>query len=186
MNKATTIDQELKQYIELLKEGKEGQKGCAGENLYNLRNRYRFDAQTSYSDAHKALEKIYDIQVTSDVFLNPVPDSYEYVDGKKYGVVVDAPEFKIGDEAWSPTLGCAVFVDEENIDHANEECWAIISCEEAEEPQPKEFEIEVCRTSYAHRTIKVKALDYTEACDLAIEEAGNYEYSENNAEYSAE
>ena len=163
MNKATTIDQELKQYIELLKEGKEGQKGCAGENLYNLRNRYRFDMKTSYSDAHKALEKIYDIQVTSDVLLNPKAERFEEFDGHTYGVVLDCKAFKIGDEVWNPLSGCPVGVHEDNIDYANEEYWQIVSCEVTpKKPQPKEFEIEVCRTSYAHRTIKVKALDYTE------------------------
>jgi len=69
MNKATTIDQELKQYLENIEKG---QAENTAENLYNLRNRYGFDIKTSYSDAHECLKQIYDIQVQSDEILNPM------------------------------------------------------------------------------------------------------------------
>ena len=49
--------------------------------------------------------------------------------------------------------------------------------------EPQEFKIEVCRIGYGYRTIKVKAFDQTEAEQLALEEAGNYEFSEKDAEY---
>jgi len=57
--------------------------------------------------------------------------------------------------------------------------------EALEEEELKEFQIEVCRTSYAHRTITVKAYSLSEAEMLAIDEAGSYEFSESDAEYSA-
>ena len=181
MNKATTIDQELKQYLDNIKKGEAEN---TAENLYNLRNRYNFDIKTSYSDAHKALEKIYEIQVTSDVFLNPKAELFEEFDGHSYGIVLDCEAFKIGEEVWNPLSGCPVDVHEDNIDHANEEYWRIVSCEVI--PQPKDFQIQVCRTSYAYRTINLKALNHKEACDLAIEEAGNCEFGSGEAEYSAE
>jgi adenosyl cobinamide kinase/adenosyl cobinamide phosphate guanylyltransferase len=47
----------------------------------------------------------------------------------------------------------------------------------------KSFDIEVCRISYAYRTIKVTAETIDEAKELALDEAGNYLYNEKTAEY---
>lgn len=184
MNKATTIDQELKQYLENIEKG---QAENTAENLYNLRNRYGFDIKTSYSDAHECLKQIYDIQVQSDEILNPKAERFETFDGHVYGVKLDCKAFKIGDEVWNPLSGCPMIVHEDNIDFANEEYWEIVSIEEEPElPVAREWSIEVCRTAYAHRTIKVKALTYEDACELACDEAGGFEFSESDAEYSAQ
>jgi hypothetical protein len=169
MNKATTIDQELKQYLENIEKG---QAENTAENLYNLRNRYGFDIKTSYSDAHECLKKIYDIQVQSDEILNPIIISFEE-DGVLYHLDQDAI-MKIGDEAYSPISGAIVVIDEENVYFANEEYYRV---HKKENLVLKEFDVEICRTAYAHRTIKVKALTFEEACDAALEVAGNYEYS---------
>lgn len=47
-----------------------------------------------------------------------------------------------------------------------------------------EFKVSVCRTSYAHKTITVKAKNRKEAEALAIDEAGGHEFSESDADYS--
>jgi len=48
---------------------------------------------------------------------------------------------------------------------------------------PTEYEVQVCRTSYAIRTIKVMAHSKEEAESLALEEAGDHIYSEHDATY---
>lgn len=48
----------------------------------------------------------------------------------------------------------------------------------------KSYDIEVCRISYAHRTITVKAASLEEAQNLALEEAGDFEFSESEVDYS--
>lgn len=63
----------------------------------------------------------------------------------------------------------------------------IIEKEEVErKAMEKDFEIPVVRTSHAFRTIKVKATSLEEAQRLALEEAGDYEFSEKNSDYSIE
>lgn len=49
-----------------------------------------------------------------------------------------------------------------------------------------EFEVLVSRTSYASRNIKVVAFSAEEAEKLALEEAGNYEFREHDADYAAD
>ncbi len=48
----------------------------------------------------------------------------------------------------------------------------------------QEFTIKVMRTSYAFRDIKVEAKSQKEAEKLALDEAGDHEYSEKDADYS--
>lgn len=48
------------------------------------------------------------------------------------------------------------------------------------------FDVELCRTSYAHRTLRVIACNSEEAVAWAENAAGNYEYSESEAEYTVE
>ena len=48
----------------------------------------------------------------------------------------------------------------------------------------KDFTIKVMRTSYAYRDIPVKAKNQKEAEKLALDEAGDYEYSEKDADYA--
>lgn len=47
------------------------------------------------------------------------------------------------------------------------------------------WEVQVCRTATAFRTIKVIAATETEACDKAIDAAGDEEFGSGEAEYSA-
>ncbi|MCA6367549.1 MAG: hypothetical protein IM618_10940 [Cytophagales bacterium] len=50
--------------------------------------------------------------------------------------------------------------------------------------QVQEFTIKVMRTSYAFRDIKVQAKTQKEAEELALDEAGDHDYSERDADYS--
>ena len=50
----------------------------------------------------------------------------------------------------------------------------------------KKFKVEVCRTSYSFNEIEVEAETSEEAKELALEVAGNYLYSESNAEYTTD
>jgi len=45
------------------------------------------------------------------------------------------------------------------------------------------YEIEVCRIGYGHKTIEVEATSQEEAEQIALDEAGSYEFSEKDAEY---
>jgi hypothetical protein len=45
------------------------------------------------------------------------------------------------------------------------------------------FQVEVCRIAYAVRTIEVEALNAEEAENIALDTAGNYEFSEHHADY---
>ena len=47
----------------------------------------------------------------------------------------------------------------------------------------KKFRVEVCRISYGFNEIEVEAETPEKAKEIALEEAGNYLYSESNAEY---
>lgn len=51
-------------------------------------------------------------------------------------------------------------------------------------PALQDFYIDVCRTAYAHKTIKVRAANPTEAGELALDEAGNHTYTEKSSEYT--
>jgi len=48
----------------------------------------------------------------------------------------------------------------------------------------KTFKIEVCRSSYGYRTIFVEAESNLKAQLKALEDAGDYEYSESSSEYT--
>ena len=48
------------------------------------------------------------------------------------------------------------------------------------------FKIEVARISYASRIIEIEADTEEQAKEKAIDEAGNYEFSEHDADYKTE
>ena len=51
-------------------------------------------------------------------------------------------------------------------------------------PALKRFDVDVCRTGYGFATISVMAANAQEADELALDRAGDYEYSEKNSEYT--
>lgn len=53
-----------------------------------------------------------------------------------------------------------------------------------DEPQPRVWTVEVCRTATAFKVITVIATTEEEACEKAIDEAGNEEFGSGEAEYS--
>lgn len=184
MNKPTAIDQQLEVYLEMTKEGSSEQSDAI---LDQLMDRYNLTSDNTDGFLNGTLQEIYEAQQKADEILNPKAERFVEFDGHTYGVKLDCKAFKIGDEVWNPLSGCTMIVHEDNIDFANEEYWEIVSCEPTpEEPKAKEWKIEVCRTSYAHRTIKVMATTYEEACEFALEQAGDYEYSESDADYSVQ
>jgi hypothetical protein len=56
----------------------------------------------------------------------------------------------------------------------------------ANKTKKKSFDIEVCRTGYGFCTIRVKATSYAKAAQLALDEAGSHDFSENDAEYTVD
>ena len=50
----------------------------------------------------------------------------------------------------------------------------------------KKFKVSVVRVAYAVREIEVDALDEKDAQDVALETAGNYEFSEHSSTYEVE
>ena len=53
-------------------------------------------------------------------------------------------------------------------------------------PKKETYKVEVCRIGYSFATIEVEAENEDEAEDLALEKAGNHDFSEKDAEYSVE
>ncbi len=51
--------------------------------------------------------------------------------------------------------------------------------------EKKIWVVPVCRTGYAFRTIEVLASSEDEAIELALDESGNHDFSEKDADYSA-
>ncbi len=50
----------------------------------------------------------------------------------------------------------------------------------------RKYQVEVVRTSYAFRTMFVEAASKEEARDIALDTAGNFEFSEKDADYSVD
>lgn len=50
----------------------------------------------------------------------------------------------------------------------------------------KKYVVSVCRTAYAFRDIEVTAQSEKEALELALEDAGNHEFSEKTADYTTD
>jgi len=51
---------------------------------------------------------------------------------------------------------------------------------------PKTYRVSICRTSYAHKEFVITTDSKKEAERIALDMAGNYEFAEKDAEYSAE
>jgi hypothetical protein len=49
--------------------------------------------------------------------------------------------------------------------------------------QVRSWDVEVCRTGYGHATVRVRAASQAEAETLAMDQAGDMEFSENDADY---
>lgn len=49
--------------------------------------------------------------------------------------------------------------------------------------QVRSWDVEVCRTGYGHATVRVRAASQAEAETLAMDQAGDIEFSENDADY---
>lgn len=65
-------------------------------------------------------------------------------------------------------------------------CGETIPVRELLEMEPIEVVVSVCRTAYAHRDVKVTANSLDEAKIVAEDLAGDYEFSEKDADYEAD
>ena len=50
----------------------------------------------------------------------------------------------------------------------------------------KKYLVDVCRTSYGVKTLEIEANSPEEAQELALDQAGNHEYSEKESEYTCQ
>lgn len=75
----------------------------------------------------------------------------------------------------------------QNLDGSQREFHGIPkeSTQKQDTPLPRIWKVPVCRTGFGSRTIDVIATTEDEAIEKAIDEAGNHEFRENDAEYSA-
>ena len=54
---------------------------------------------------------------------------------------------------------------------------------EKRQAQEKEFDVEVVRVGYGFKTIRVRAISQEEANNLALDKAGDHEFSEKSSDY---
>jgi hypothetical protein len=76
---------------------------------------------------------------------------------------------------------------EQGEDWNNAENFVLFNYEksvEVKEDESSDYEVEICRTAYAHRTITVKAMNAEDAQALALDMSGEFDYSEADAEYT--
>ena len=103
-------------------------------------------------------------------------------------IIECATAFKKGDME-DIDLDCSVaFVWEFEDGHyeASDEEGTVIHSFTPEKALPtKDYDIEICRTSYAHAIFTCNATSREEAIEIAIEKAGNHEFSNGSAGYEA-
>jgi len=178
------VDQELKNYCENLIDKSLQQ---ADAVLDQLVDRYNLTSDNTDGFFETTLLEILNAQTKAqnqliqDQRMSVESDKSIIRDGKLYKLSTQS-QILIGDKAYNPLINMIMDIDEENVDHANEEYFLVLSVEDA--PEPKEFNIQVCRTGYGFANIKVKAHTREEAEELAIENAGDYTYNESDAEYT--
>lgn len=61
-----------------------------------------------------------------------------------------------------------------------------LSVEPEEEQKPRKYIVDIVRIGYGFHTVEVMATNHQEAREKAMDEAGDYEYSEKTAEYEVE
>ena len=178
------VDQELRRYFE----NHIDKNSMQAEILFDqLTDRYNLTPDNTGGFPETTLLEILNAQTNAqnqliqDQRMSVESDKSIIRDGKLYKLSTQS-QILIGDKAYNPISNMVMEIDEENVDHANEEYYLVLSEEDA--PEPKEFNIQVCRTGYGFANIKVVARTHEEAEEFAIENAGNYSYNENDAEYT--
>ena len=178
------VDQELKNYCGNLIDKNSEQAGAVFDQLMD---RYNLTTDNTNGFFDSTLLEILNAQTEAqnqliqDQRMSLESDKSIIRDGKLYKLSTQS-QILIGDKAYNPYINMIMDIDEEIIDHANKEYHLVLSEEDA--PEPKEFNIQVCRTGYGFANTKVKAHTREEAEELAIENAGDYSYNENDAEYT--
>ncbi|MBM4147172.1 MAG: hypothetical protein FJ240_13030 [Nitrospira sp.] len=81
---------------------------------------------------------------------------------------------------------CLDYAEQKYCDHAIAIAKLFIEPRLKEYPEEREFEVAVLRIAYGSRKIRVKAKSQFEAEQKALNEAGDYEFSEHDADYEIE
>jgi hypothetical protein len=55
-----------------------------------------------------------------------------------------------------------------------------------EDDGPGEFDVDVCRTGFGHKTLRIKADSAADAEEKALDQAGNHSYNEKDSDYSVQ
>ena len=109
-------------------------------------------------------------------------DEYEVDDGEGiYTVEVQLIEDNICLEC-----DCLDHAEQKYCDHTIAIAKLFIEPRLREYPEDREFEVAVIRIAYGSRKIRVKAKSQFEAEQKALNEAGDYEFSEHDADYEIE
>jgi hypothetical protein len=81
---------------------------------------------------------------------------------------------------------CLDHAEQKYCDHTIAIAKLFIEPRHREYPEEREFEVAVLRIAYGSRKIRVKARSQFEAEEKAIDEAGDYEFSEHDVDYEIE
>jgi hypothetical protein len=81
---------------------------------------------------------------------------------------------------------CLDYAEQKYCDHTIVIAKLFIEPRLKEYPEEREFEVAVLRIAYGSRKIRVKAKSQFEAEQKALDEAGDYEFSEHDADYEIE
>lgn len=100
--------------------------------------------------------------------------AFEVIADQKDGTKLDPEDLR---EA------CIKRMQNMSAEEIHEACGLFDSTED-DRPK-KKFSVAVCRTGYGHANIEVEAFTAEEAEELALEEAGDHSFSENNSEYTS-
>jgi len=178
------VDQELKNYCKNLINSNSLQ---AEATFDGLMDRYNLTSDNTDGNLDTTLIEILEAQTNADEQrfqdqrMAMESDKSVICEGSKLNLSTYG-EIRVGDKAYDPLSDMVMEIDEENVDYANEEYHLILSVEKA--PEKKEFNIQVCRTGYGFANIKVSANTREEAEEIALEDAGDYSYNENDADYT--
>lgn len=130
------------------------------------------EQQAKLESIKEELKKLINTQVTQNMEVVPAAQK----------VQVTAYDDESG-AAWKLMFGDETV--EDGFDSTTDaEMWARDNGYIPMSQTPEEYEVSVCRTGYGFHKILVQARSQEEAEELALEEAGDHEYSEKSSEYT--
>lgn len=148
--------------------------------------------------AHELAIELAPFHVGDTVYLTEAPDCDNGWAGSKHFLVkgargtVKSVEITPDGLVYGVMFDCESYFDVYKVEHTIldkdkhlycfKEKW--LSKTDVTAPRLKKFSVPVLRTSYGERDIIVEARNEEEARKAALDEAGNYEYSEKDADYT--